>query len=199
MVQSVTGPSSRRLQHIVGNRFHRSRKTKYTAGKRVPAPSSHSKMTPRRNEEGTITSAGESQVATPQEPEVSLPHDQTESNIRHRLSIFCHTYNPQKVFENRGSTARDHLASERTFLAYVRTSLALASTGVALVQLFTIADLTSRSYNAPLTEIDRRIQRFARPLGIASVLLGLIMLATGLSHSVFPPPQSTEKKSELHT
>jgi len=180
MVESVTGPSSRRLQHVVGNRFHRSRKTKYTAEKRVQSPSSHSEVTPRRNDEGIITLAAESQVATtPQESEVSLPHDQTESTIRHRLSIFCHTYNPQKVFENRGSTARDHLASERTFLAYVRTSLALASTGVALVQLFTVADLSSRSFDAPLTEIDRRIQRFARPLGIASVLLALIMLATG--------------------
>jgi len=184
MVESVTGPSSRRLQHVVGNCFHRSRKRKYTVEKRVQAPSPHSEITPRRNDEGIITLAAESQVATtPHESGVSLPQDQTESTIRHRLSIFYHTYYPQKVFENRGSTARDHLASERTFLAYVRTSLALASTGVALVQLFTVANLSSRSYNAPLTEIDRRIQRFARPLGIASVLLALIMLATG---SFFP-------------
>lgn len=32
--------------------------------------------------------------------------------------------------ENSGSVARDHLASERTFLAYMRTSLALASSGI---------------------------------------------------------------------
>lgn len=32
--------------------------------------------------------------------------------------------------ENSGSVARDHLASERTFLAYARTSLTIASTGV---------------------------------------------------------------------
>ena len=32
--------------------------------------------------------------------------------------------------ENSGSVARDHLASERTFLAYMRTSLAIASSGV---------------------------------------------------------------------
>jgi len=31
---------------------------------------------------------------------------------------------------NNGSVARDHLASERTYLAYVRTSLGLASAGV---------------------------------------------------------------------
>lgn len=37
---------------------------------------------------------------------------------------------PSLVLQNAGSVARDHLASERTFLAYVRTSLTLASTGV---------------------------------------------------------------------
>ena len=34
------------------------------------------------------------------------------------------------TLENSGSVARDHLASERTFLAYIRTSLAIASAGV---------------------------------------------------------------------
>lgn len=34
------------------------------------------------------------------------------------------------TLENSGSVARDHLASERTFLAYMRTSLAIASSGV---------------------------------------------------------------------
>lgn len=34
------------------------------------------------------------------------------------------------TLRNNGSVARDHLASERTFLAYVRTSLAFASAGV---------------------------------------------------------------------
>ena len=36
------------------------------------------------------------------------------------------------TLENSGSVARDHLASERTFLAYMRTSLALASAGVGM-------------------------------------------------------------------
>ena len=39
-------------------------------------------------------------------------------------------YGPCLLLENSGSVARDHLASERTYLAYVRTSLALASAGV---------------------------------------------------------------------
>ena len=34
------------------------------------------------------------------------------------------------VLENKGNVARDHLASERTYLAYVRTSLACANAGV---------------------------------------------------------------------
>lgn len=38
--------------------------------------------------------------------------------------------------ENSGSVARDHLASERTFLAYMRTSLAIASSGVGEYTVF---------------------------------------------------------------
>jgi hypothetical protein len=41
-------------------------------------------------------------------------------------------FSPRLALENTGSVARDHLASERTFLAYVRTSLAVASTGVGV-------------------------------------------------------------------
>lgn len=38
--------------------------------------------------------------------------------------------NPSMTLVNSGSVARDHLASERTFLAYVRTSLGISSMGV---------------------------------------------------------------------
>ncbi|KAJ3510918.1 hypothetical protein NLJ89_g4407 [Agrocybe chaxingu] len=89
-------------------------------------------------------------------------------------------FSPVMVLENSGSVARDHLASERTFLAYVRTSLALSSAGVALVQLFTIADLTSRGSNTPLSSASRRVQRFARPLGVATIVLALITLVIGV-------------------
>jgi len=40
-----------------------------------------------------------------------------------------------KVVENRESTARDHLANERTFLAWVRTALGLVGLGVLLERL----------------------------------------------------------------
>ena len=39
------------------------------------------------------------------------------------------------VVDNTGSTARDHLANERTFLAWVRTGLGLVGLGVVLERL----------------------------------------------------------------
>ncbi|KIK48024.1 hypothetical protein CY34DRAFT_798644 [Suillus luteus UH-Slu-Lm8-n1] len=81
------------------------------------------------------------------------------------------------VLENKGNVARDHLASERTYLAYVRTSLACASAGVALVQLFTLSSSTDINMHGQ-GGIDP--QRFARPLGAMVVLLGLLILVYGL-------------------
>ncbi|KAL7279777.1 hypothetical protein ACG7TL_006184 [Trametes sanguinea] len=74
------------------------------------------------------------------------------------------------TLENSGSVARDHLASERTFLAYARTSLTIASTGVALVQLFTLSAATTH----------KDMERFARPLGAVMIILGLFTLAVGV-------------------
>ncbi|KIJ60297.1 hypothetical protein HYDPIDRAFT_117381 [Hydnomerulius pinastri MD-312] len=82
------------------------------------------------------------------------------------------------VLENKGNVARDHLASERTYLAYVRTSLACASAGVALVQLFTLS-------NTADTTVDEQgginLEKFARPLGATVVLFGLGILILGLA------------------
>ncbi|CAA7266035.1 unnamed protein product [Cyclocybe aegerita] len=89
------------------------------------------------------------------------------------------SFSPTIVLENSGSVARDHLASERTFLAYIHTNLALASTGVALVQLFTINDLASPEIAVQLNAASRSIQRFARPLGVTTVMLALVMLMIG--------------------
>jgi len=84
-----------------------------------------------------------------------------------RLSL--EKYNPAMTLENSGSVARDHLASERTYLAYVRTSLTIVSTGVALVQLFTISAATT----------NKAILRFSRPLGATIIVLGMLTLALG--------------------
>ncbi|KAJ7453965.1 hypothetical protein B0H11DRAFT_1875448 [Mycena galericulata] len=83
------------------------------------------------------------------------------------------------TIENSGSAARDHLASERTFLAYVRTSLVIASTGVALVQLFTISSNTTTNDQMSFTPTVRRVQQWARPLGATMVCFGLVVLVLG--------------------
>jgi putative membrane protein len=44
------------------------------------------------------------------------------------------------VVENKDSTARDHLANERTFLAWVRTALGLVGLGVLLERLGASSD-----------------------------------------------------------
>jgi uncharacterized membrane protein YidH (DUF202 family) len=88
-------------------------------------------------------------------------------------------FHPALVLQNRGSVARDHLASERTFLAYVRTSLGLASAGVALIQLFTMADLISKSTGVPLPDVNEKLQRFAAPLGLSAVAMSLVVLFIG--------------------
>ncbi|KAI0718272.1 hypothetical protein C8T65DRAFT_639564 [Cerioporus squamosus] len=74
------------------------------------------------------------------------------------------------TLENAGSVARDHLASERTFLAYARTSLTISSTGVALVQLFTLSAAAT----------DSHMERFARPLGAVMIGLGICTLSIGV-------------------
>jgi uncharacterized membrane protein YidH (DUF202 family) len=102
------------------------------------------------------------------------------------------------TLKNTGSVARDHLASERTFLAYVRTSLSFASAGVgtsvttlgavtfkfvthlALVQLFRVS--VSTSANGSLSGASAA--RYARPLGATLIALGISVL--GLGEQVFP-------------
>ncbi|KAI0088605.1 hypothetical protein BDY19DRAFT_174293 [Irpex rosettiformis] len=83
---------------------------------------------------------------------------------------FLRSWNPTLVLENSGSVARDHLASERTFLAYMRTSLTIASTGVALVQLFTLSAETS----------SKTLEKYSRPLGAVIIIIGLGVLLLGL-------------------
>jgi uncharacterized membrane protein YidH (DUF202 family) len=87
-------------------------------------------------------------------------------------------FNPAIVLQNSGSVARDHLASERTFLAYVHTSLALAIAGIGMVQLFTVADfIISKSSEIPIS--NRKMKRFAMPLGVLTQVLALYILFLG--------------------
>ena len=82
--------------------------------------------------------------------------------------------------ENKGSTARDHLALERTFLAWLRTSLAFASIGIAITQLFrlntSIASRSSTQHIVP-AGIDRRSAELS-----FSPLLGHSIPAEAVQH-----------------
>ncbi|KIK92488.1 hypothetical protein PAXRUDRAFT_147215 [Paxillus rubicundulus Ve08.2h10] len=77
------------------------------------------------------------------------------------------------VLENKGNVARDHLASERTYLAYVRTSLACSSAGVAMLQLFMLSNNTVSPGGVNL-------QKLGKPLGATIVLFGLGILLLGV-------------------
>lgn len=106
--------------------------------------------------------------------------------------------------QNEGSVARDHLASERTFLAWLRTSLSLVSIGIAVTQLFQLPSLVGTpdhkrngaNYldfqqhdpllewpeDAPhilLSERLASIAKLGKPLGGSFILLGVIALLLG--------------------
>ncbi|KAG2144193.1 uncharacterized protein EDB93DRAFT_1228555 [Suillus bovinus] len=98
------------------------------------------------------------------------PSHSSPRTFREIFNEFTAPFTLSLVLENKGNVARDHLASERTYLAYIRTSLACASAGVALVQLFTLSSSTN-------TNIYNQRERFARPLGAIVVLLGFLIIA----------------------
>ncbi|KAF9497708.1 hypothetical protein BDN71DRAFT_1387267 [Pleurotus eryngii] len=104
---------------------------------------------------------------------------QSRKKGKKRSSISLLRFKPKAVLENSGSVARDHLASERTFLAYVRTSLAIASTGVALIQLFKLALNTDGPSLPSPVPIGRSLRQFAVPLGATMLVFGFVVLSVG--------------------
>jgi len=76
--------------------------------------------------------------------ERSAPKQQLVCNMGQLMKDMTATLKLSIVLENKGNVARDHLASERTYLAYVRTSLATASAGVGVC-------FAVRSYSRSLT------------------------------------------------
>ena len=70
-------------------------------------------------------------------PNLHCIYPQQNPPLLSKSGPFCNVWNWVELrLENSGSVARDHLASERTFLAYTRTSLAIASSGVGESPLF---------------------------------------------------------------
>lgn len=74
------------------------------------------------------------------------------------------------LLENKGSVARDHLASERTFLAWLRTSLSLASVGVGIAQLLKLSVKDGDS-DFP--------SRMSKGLGLCFIAIALLTLLIG--------------------
>lgn len=74
------------------------------------------------------------------------------------------------LLENKGTVARDHLASERTFLAWLRTSLSLASVGVAVAQLLKLGSKDDTVIILP---------RMSKALGLCLILIAIITICIG--------------------
>jgi hypothetical protein len=116
---------------------NRSSSTSSPASAPARSPLSFSKS---HNRPATSSSASEDDTHRPRphsriEPLEGGPSAPTSSTRRKvdndDVSVAAaHPFSLSLTLQNTGSVARDHLASERTFLAYVRTSLAFASAGV---------------------------------------------------------------------
>ena len=116
-------------------------------GHETPPPTPVYRIPQSQDMDGDTTHDQQPSSSRPSSPNSTLPqsspsqpneHSQTHhaedkkgskllSRTKKRL---LRTWDPNLILENSGSVARDHLASERTFLAYMRTSLTIASTGV---------------------------------------------------------------------
>ncbi|KAF6757571.1 hypothetical protein DFP72DRAFT_239057 [Ephemerocybe angulata] len=113
-----------------------------------------------------------------QETQIQPPPENTIPPKREPLLVTVRNKTSLRL-ENSGSVARDHLASERTFLAYIRTSLAIASSGVALVQLFSVSARSTSPGN--LLAPNAMLQGFVRPLGAITIFIGLSVLLIGVT------------------
>lgn len=106
--------------------------------------------------------------------------------------------------ENRGATARDHLANERTFLAWLRTALAFASIGIAVAQFFrlqtstsvqnlilaSVNDVENPGSNSPVTsdQFYRYLEKILardHKLSKFSIFIGGWFIATGTMVAIF--------------
>ncbi len=74
------------------------------------------------------------------------------------------------LLENKGTIARDHLASERTFLAWLRSSISFASIGVGLTQLLKLGEDASNSPD---------IIYVGKVMGLCFIALAAVTLAIG--------------------
>ncbi|ODV98283.1 hypothetical protein PACTADRAFT_48071 [Pachysolen tannophilus NRRL Y-2460] len=98
-----------------------------------------------------------------QQPQQAQPDYDQQLQKKHRFFIWDYG---ALYLENTGSVARDHLASERTFLSWLRTSLAFASVGVGITQLLRLSE--------------NKIKEFGRPIGLLFLATAMITLVFGV-------------------
>lgn len=89
------------------------------------------------------------------------------------------------LLQNTGSTARDHLASERTFLAWLRTGLGFVALGVA-VERFSQLDLSTLESppafaepSSSAVDIKEQEQKSGRERQTQGFVTGLIATGSG--------------------
>ncbi|KAH7037454.1 uncharacterized protein B0I36DRAFT_314108 [Microdochium trichocladiopsis] len=99
------------------------------------------------------------------------------------------------IYKNTGSVARDHLASERTFLAWIRTGLGFVALGIA-IERFSQLDLTelvpeqSRRPRTAEQKLEKELDKehsqvlvgTLMALGSGSILYGTARYFSGIKH-----------------
>lgn len=85
-----------------------------------------------------------------------LTEHQSGFNSTNTLGMLSRFSTP--LYKNTGSVARDHLASERTFLAWIRTGLGFVALGIA-IERFSQLDLTELLRPPPHQQHPQQQQR----------------------------------------
>jgi uncharacterized membrane protein YidH (DUF202 family) len=92
------------------------------------------------------------------------------------------------LFSNETSDARDHCASERTFLSWLRLAVYLAVVGVALVVSFHLKNKPS--------ELELKV---ALPLGVVFWVLSLVCLGAGVSNYIVTLTMYGQRRALVQT
>jgi hypothetical protein len=98
---------------------------------RLPSPPRRSPLSLSKSRDSPATSDEDPPLDGPSAPPtIPAQHKADEDEDDVSPAPAARPFGLSLTLQNTGSVARDHLASERTFLAYVRTSLSFASAGV---------------------------------------------------------------------
>ncbi|GAA5825376.1 hypothetical protein JCM11251_006958 [Rhodosporidiobolus azoricus] len=110
-----------------------------------PSPSSASSAARQRKGKQAADSPTPKRTVISSGSPIDGPNGEGSESGKEKKYGWRSRFLPRLAFEleNKGSVARDHLASERTFLAWLRTSLGLASIGIAITQLFRLPSNTT--------------------------------------------------------